>query len=54
VALPASGLDHASEQELAGFQVIPRGAIFAGPDPQTYAFQTDAFHGNLFRIPLHE
>jgi serine/threonine protein kinase len=52
--LPASGIDGASEAELAGIQSIPQGPDLApGPDPQTYAFTRSAFQGNLFRIPLH-
>jgi Tol biopolymer transport system component/predicted Ser/Thr protein kinase len=52
--LPASGIDGASEAELAGIQSIPQGPDIApGPDPQTYAFTRSAFQGNLFRIPLH-
>jgi len=51
--LPASGIDLASEQRLAGLQSIPQGNMSPGPDPQTYAFTTAAFQGNLFRIPLH-
>jgi Tol biopolymer transport system component len=51
--LPASGIDRASEAELAGIQSIPQGDMSPGPDPQTYAFTTAAFQGNLFRIPLH-
>jgi eukaryotic-like serine/threonine-protein kinase len=51
--LPASGVDRASEAELAGIQSIPHGYLSPGPDPQTYAYTTAAFHGNLFRIPLH-
>jgi hypothetical protein len=51
--LPASGIDVASEAELAGFQTIPADVISPGPDPQTYAFTKANFQGNLFRIPLH-
>jgi hypothetical protein len=51
--LPASGIDRASEAELAGIQSIPQGYLSPGPDPQTYAFTTGAFQGNLFRMPLH-
>jgi hypothetical protein len=51
--LPASGIDRASEAEFAGIQSIPQGDMSPGPDPQTYAFTTAAFQGNLFRIPLH-
>jgi serine/threonine protein kinase len=51
--LPASGIDRASEAELAGFQSIPHGDVSPGPDPRTYAFTSAAFQGNLFRIPLH-
>jgi len=51
--LPASGIDGASEAELAGIQSIPQGDVSPGPDPQTYAFRRSAFQGNLFRIPLH-
>jgi predicted Ser/Thr protein kinase len=51
--LPASGIDRASAAELAGIQSIPLSAMSPGPDPQTYAFTTAAFQGNLFRIPLH-
>jgi hypothetical protein len=51
--LPESGLDRASDEELAGIKVILRGVMFPGPDPDTYAFTTAAFQGNLFRIPLH-
>ncbi|MFY9842976.1 MAG: protein kinase domain-containing protein [Terriglobales bacterium] len=51
--LPASGIDGASEAELAGIQSIPQGDVSPGPDPQTYAFTSAAFQGNLFRIPLH-
>jgi hypothetical protein len=54
VNLPASGLDLASDEELARFRVIPQGAISPGPDPQTYAFSRSVFQGNLFRIPLHQ
>jgi serine/threonine protein kinase/Tol biopolymer transport system component len=51
--LPASGIDRASEAELAGIQSIPQGDMSPGPDPQTYAFTNTTFQGNLFRIPLH-
>jgi serine/threonine protein kinase/Tol biopolymer transport system component len=51
--LPAAGIDGASKEELAGFQSIPQAAMSPGPDLQTYAYATAAFHGNLFRIPLH-
>jgi serine/threonine protein kinase/Tol biopolymer transport system component len=51
--LPPEGLDFASDKELAGIQVIPHGQMSPGPDPQNYAFETAAFQGNLFRIPLH-
>lgn len=51
--LPASGIDRASEAELGGIQSIPHGDVSPGPDPQTYAFTSAAFQGNLFRIPLH-
>jgi hypothetical protein len=51
--LPASGIDGANEAELAGIQSIPQGDVSPGPDPQTYAFASAAFQGNLFRIPLH-
>jgi Tol biopolymer transport system component/predicted Ser/Thr protein kinase len=51
--LPASGIDRASEAELAGIQSIPQGDMSPGPDPQTYSFTSAAFQGNLFRIPLH-
>ena len=51
--LPASGIDRASEAELAGFQTIPDGDMSPGPNPQTYAFTKANFQGNLFRIPLH-
>ena len=51
--LPANGLDLASDKELAGIKVIRRGDMSPGPDPDTYAFTTAAFQGNLFRIPLH-
>jgi eukaryotic-like serine/threonine-protein kinase len=51
--LPASGMDRASEAELAGIESISKGFLSAGPDPQTYAYTNAAFQGNLFRIPLH-
>jgi hypothetical protein len=51
--LPASGIDLDSKEHLAGLQSIPQGNMSPGPDPQTYAFTTTAFQGNLFRIPLH-
>jgi Tol biopolymer transport system component len=51
--LPASGIDLASTEQPAGLQSIPQGNMSPGPDPQTYAFTTKAFQGNLFRIPLH-
>ncbi|HXY26238.1 MAG TPA: protein kinase [Candidatus Acidoferrum sp.] len=51
--LPASGLDRASDAELAGIQSIPQADVSPGPDPQTYAYASAAFRGNLFRIPLH-
>jgi hypothetical protein len=51
--LPASGIDLANKEQLAGLQSIPQGSMSPGPDPQTYAFTTSAFQGNLFRIPLH-
>jgi hypothetical protein len=51
--LPASGIDLESKEQPAGIQSIPRGNMSPGPDPQTYAFTTAAFQGNLFRIPLH-
>jgi Tol biopolymer transport system component len=50
---PASGIDLASHEELARFQSIPQSVMSPGPDPQTYAYATAAFQGNLFRIPLH-
>jgi hypothetical protein len=51
--LPASGIDLADKEQLAGFQSIPQGNMSAGPNPQTYAFTISTFQGNLFRIPLH-
>jgi hypothetical protein len=51
--LPPSGLDRASDAELAGILSIPPAEMSPGPDPQTYAYTTAAFQGNLFRIPLH-
>jgi len=51
--LPATGIDWASTEQLAGLQSIPQGNMSPGPDPQTYAFTIAAFQGNLFRIPLH-
>jgi len=51
--LPASGLDSASDAELVGIQSIPQADMSPGPDPQTYAYASAAFRGNLFRIPLH-
>ena len=51
--LPPEGLDFIGDKELAGIQVIRQGQMSPGPDPQTYAFVTAAFQGNLFRIPLH-
>ncbi len=51
--LPASGIDAATDEQLAGFQSIREGVVSPGPDPQTYAFTNAAFQGNLFRIPLH-
>jgi Tol biopolymer transport system component len=51
--LPASGIDFASDAELAGIESIPQGDMTPGPDPQTYAYMVAAFQGNLFRIPLH-
>jgi hypothetical protein len=51
--LPASGIDRATEAELASIQSIPQGDMSPGPDPQTYAFTNSNFQGNLFRIPLH-
>jgi Tol biopolymer transport system component len=51
--LPASGIDRASEAEVAGIQSIPHADMSPGPNPQTYAFTIAAFRGNLFRIPLH-
>ena len=50
---PPAGLDNASDEELAGVQVIRHGLISPGPNPQNYVFETAAFQGNLFRIPLH-
>jgi Tol biopolymer transport system component/predicted Ser/Thr protein kinase len=50
---PESGMDGASAQQLAGIRSIPRSDIAPGPDPQTYAFASAVFQGNLFRIPLH-
>ena len=38
--LPASGIDLANKEQLAGLQSIPRGNMSPGPDPQTYAFTT--------------
>jgi len=51
--LPPSGIDLATGEQLAGYQSIREGVVSPGPDPQTYAFTTAAFQGNLFRIPLH-
>jgi Tol biopolymer transport system component len=51
--LPQAGLDNASDEELAGIQVIPHGLVSPGQDPQHYVFAASAFQGNLFRIPLH-
>ena len=51
--LPASGIDFASTEQVAGLQAIPQGNMSPGPDPQTYAFTISNFQGNLFRIPLH-
>jgi Tol biopolymer transport system component len=50
---PPAGLDVASDEELARVQVIRQGLMSPGPDPQHYVFETNAFQGNLFRIPLH-
>jgi serine/threonine protein kinase/Tol biopolymer transport system component len=52
VNLPASGIDRASQAELAGIQSIPESSMSPGPDPQAYVYTTAAFQGNLFRIPL--
>ena len=51
--LPPAGLDVASDEELAHVQVIRQSRMSPGPDPQDYVFETAAFQGNLFRIPLH-
>ena len=51
--LPASGIDLATDKQLAGYQSIREGVVSPGPDPQTYAFTRATFQGNLFRIPLH-
>jgi hypothetical protein len=51
--LPASGIDAATDEQLAGYRSIHEGVVSPGPDPQTYAFTNAAFQGNLFRIPLH-
>jgi serine/threonine protein kinase/Tol biopolymer transport system component len=51
--LPPTGLDLASDEELAHLQVIRQGRVSPGPDPQHYVFATATFQGNLFRIPLH-
>jgi hypothetical protein len=51
--LPASGIDLATDKQLAGYQSIRESVVSPGPDPQTYAFASAAFQGNLFRIPLH-
>jgi hypothetical protein len=37
----------------SGQRSIPRMATAPGPNPETYAFATSTFQGNLFRIPLH-
>jgi serine/threonine protein kinase/Tol biopolymer transport system component len=52
--LPPEGLDLSSDETLARFQRIPHGPIAPGPDPGSYAYETEVFQGNLFRIPLHE
>jgi len=51
--LPASGIDFAAEDQLAGIRSINQGEMSPGPDTQTYAFTKATFQGNLFRIPLH-
>jgi serine/threonine protein kinase/Tol biopolymer transport system component len=51
--LPPAGLDLASDEELARIPVIRQGLMSPGSDPQNYVFETAAFQGNLFRIPLH-
>jgi hypothetical protein len=50
---PESGMDGAGDKQLAGIRSIPQADIAPGPDPQTYAFASAVFQGNLFRIPLH-
>jgi Tol biopolymer transport system component/predicted Ser/Thr protein kinase len=50
---PESGMDGAGDKQLAGIRSIPQADISPGPDPQTYAFASAVFQGNLFRIPLH-
>jgi len=50
---PESGMDAAGDKQLAGIRSIPQADIAPGPDPQTYAFASAVFQGNLFRIPLH-
>jgi Tol biopolymer transport system component/predicted Ser/Thr protein kinase len=50
---PESGMDGAGDKQFAGIQSIPQADIAPGPDPQTYAFASAVFQGNLFRIPLH-
>ncbi len=37
----------------SGQRSIPRMETAPGPNPETYAFATSTFQGNLFRIPLH-
>jgi hypothetical protein len=49
-ALPKAGLD---AEDAPGVQVIRQSDMSPGPDPDTYAYTTAAFQGNLFRIPLH-
>ncbi len=53
VEWPPEGLDVAGEAVLARIPVIRQGLMSPGPDPQNYVFETAAFQGNLFRIPLH-
>jgi Tol biopolymer transport system component len=48
--LPKGGFDG---EEVPGLQVIRQRDMSPGPDPDTYAFTTAEFQGNLFRIPLH-
>jgi Tol biopolymer transport system component/tRNA A-37 threonylcarbamoyl transferase component Bud32 len=58
-AIPDDGFDAISEDDPAGLRTLPglrairQSDIAPGLDPNTYAYTSAEFQGNLFRVPLH-